>query len=69
MSKYKYLRVTTGDMMWGKHEMSKEYFVSAVKSGDAIINLEDMTYFNTEENSWQPIQGDKATEGGSDNDE
>lgn len=56
--KFKYLKVTTGDMMWGKQEMSKEYFVNAVRSGDAIINLEDMTYFNTEENGWLPIDGD-----------
>ena len=58
MSKYKYLRVTTANVMWGKQELSKEYFVSAVQSGDALINLEDMTYFNKETNEWKEIKGD-----------
>lgn len=58
MSKYKYLRVTTNDMLWGKQEISKEYFVSAVQSGDALINLEDMAYFSKDDNEWKPIEGD-----------
>ena len=59
MSKFKYLRVTTNDMMWGKHELSKEYFVSAVQSGDALLNLEEMTYFDKEDNEWKSIKGDE----------
>lgn len=58
MKKYKYLRVTTNDMLWGKQELSKEYFVSVVQSGDALINLEDMTYFSKDDNEWKPIEGD-----------
>lgn len=58
MSKYKYLRVTNNDMIWGKQELNKEYFVSASMSGDALINLEDMTYFDKDTNSWKPIEGD-----------
>jgi hypothetical protein len=59
MAKFKYLRVTTNDMMWGKQELSKEYFVNAVQSGDAIIDLEDMTYFDKDSNEWKLIDGDK----------
>lgn len=59
MSKLKYLRVTTNDMMWGKNELTKEYFVSAAQSGDALINLEDMTYFDKEDNDWKQIKGDE----------
>jgi hypothetical protein len=59
MSKYKFLRVTTNDMIWGKQELSKEYFVSAARSGDALINLEDMTYFSKDDNEWKPIDGDQ----------
>lgn len=56
---FKYIRVTTGDMIWGKHELSRQYFVSAVQSGDALINLEDMTYFSKDDNEWKPIDGDQ----------
>ena len=56
--KYKYLRVTTNDMLWGKQELSKDYFVAVVNSGDALINLEDMTYFDKDTNSWKDIEGD-----------
>lgn len=58
--KFKYLRVTSSEFVWGKHEMSKEYFVVAVKTGDTIINLDDMTYYSADENAWLPIKGDEA---------
>ena len=58
MSKYKYLRVTDNTLMWAKNELSKEYFVNAVQSGDALINLEDFTYFDKDDNEWKPIKGD-----------
>lgn len=60
MGKYKFLRVTTNDMMWGKQEVSKEYFMGVVQSGDALINLEDMTYFDKDSNEWKLIDGDSA---------
>lgn len=63
MAKYKYLRVTSNDMLWGKQEISKEYFISVVQSDDALINLEDMTYFSKEDNEWKPIDGDQPTQG------
>jgi len=57
--KYKYLRVTANDMIWGKQEVSKEYFLGVVRSSDALINLEDMTYFSQDDNEWKPIDGDQ----------
>ena len=57
--KFKYLRVTSNDLIWGKNEITKEYFLSVVQSGDALINLEDMTYFSKDDNEWKPIDGDK----------
>lgn len=45
-------------MMWGKQEITKEYFLGVVNSGDALINLEDMTYFDKDSNGWKPIEGD-----------
>jgi hypothetical protein len=55
--KFKYL-VFSGYTIWGKNELSREYFVAAVQRGDAIINLEDGTYFNKDTNSWLPVEGD-----------
>lgn len=56
--KYKFIKVS-GDMVWGINELTKERFVAAVKFGDTIINLEDMTQFDPEANEWKPIQGDE----------
>jgi hypothetical protein len=56
--KYKYLIITTADMVWGKNELTKEYFVAAVQRGDGIINLEDGTYFDKDTNSWKAVEGD-----------
>lgn len=56
--KFKYL-VLTGSTIWGKHEITKEYFVRAVQRGDHIINLLDSTYFDKDENAWKDIEGDE----------
>ena len=56
--KYKYL-VISHFSAWGKQEIDKEYFVNAVRRGDLIINTEDSTYFDKDENNWLPIEGDK----------
>lgn len=57
--KYKYLRVSGHNTFWGKNEVSKEYFLSVVKVGDDLINLEDMTYFDKDSNEWKPIKRDE----------
>lgn len=56
--KYKYL-VISHFSAWGKHEITKEYFVNAVQRGDLIINTQDGTYYDKEENTWKPIEGDE----------
>lgn len=55
---YKYLIFSTGGMIWGKHELTKEYFVNAVQRRDLIVNTEADTYFDEETNSWKEISGD-----------
>lgn len=55
--KYKYLVISPVGA-WGKNEISKEYFVGAVQRDDLIINLEDGTYFDKDENAWLPVKGD-----------
>lgn len=55
--KFKYL-VIYHDMIYGKAEINKQYFVNAVTRGDTIIDLENMTQFDKETNSWKPIEGD-----------
>lgn len=57
--KFKYLVITSSDMVWGKNELTKEYFVNAVQRGDGIINLEDGTYFDKDSNAWLPVKGDE----------
>lgn len=57
-SLHKYL-VFSGYTVWGKHEISKEYFVNAVQRDDLIVNTEDGTYFDRETNSWKELQGDE----------
>ena len=54
---YKYL-IFSGFSIWGKHELTKEYFVNAVQRGDYIVNTEDGTYFDKEDNSWKAVEGD-----------
>lgn len=56
---FKYLIISTTSTAWGKNELSKEYFVNAVQRGDLIINLEDGTYFDKDENAWKEIRGDQ----------
>lgn len=58
MNKFKYLRVTTNDMLWGKQEISKEYLIGVAQSGDALIDLDDMSYFDKDTNEWKDIPGD-----------
>lgn len=55
---FKYL-VFTGFSIWGKNEITKEYFVGAVQRGDYIVNTEDGTYFDKDDNEWKAIEGDK----------
>lgn len=55
--KFKYL-VYSGIGVWGKQELSKEYFIGAVQRDDLIVNLEDWTYYDKDENAWLALKGD-----------
>jgi len=54
---YKYL-IFSGYNIWGKHELTKEYFVRAVQRGDYIVNTIDATFFDKDDNAWKAIEGD-----------
>lgn len=51
--------IFTGFSVWGKNEISKDYFVSAVNRGDYIVNVKDGTYYDKDTNSWKLIEGDQ----------
>jgi hypothetical protein len=57
MSKFKYIKIN-GNMLWGENSLTKEHLIM-VKNGqyDTIINLEDMTYYDADENEWKAIDG------------
>lgn len=57
--KFKYLIISGIPTAWGKNELSKDYFVGAVQRGDLVINLEDGTYFDKNDNAWKDLEGDK----------
>ena len=56
---YRYL-IFGGLMVWGKHEMTKEYFSNAAQRGDIILDLHEMKIFNKDKNAWEDIEGDEA---------
>lgn len=56
---FRYLVITGGDLVWGKHEITKEYFVAANQRGDTIIDLQEGKVFNKDENAWEDIEGDE----------
>lgn len=56
----KYIKVTSGSILWQKENITKEDLVQVVnRVVDTIINTEDMTYYDGELNAWHPIPGDK----------
>lgn len=65
MSKYKYIKVNSS-LLWGENNLTKE-MLAMVASGqyDTIINTEDFTYFDADENTWKEIDGTNGV-GGSD---
>lgn len=57
MSKYKFLKVT-GSLLWGENTLTKE-MLAMVADGryETIINLENLTYFDADDNEWKEIEG------------
>ena len=58
--KYKYLKVN-GRMIWGENELSRDMLIK-VKNRfyDTIINVEEGTYYDADENKWLEIEGTEA---------
>lgn len=57
--KYRYLKLLAGHIPFGKKELTKSDFATSVQAGDTIIDLETMSVFDKETNSWKEIEGDK----------
>lgn len=55
--KYKYLKIS-GDLVWGTNELTKDDLIRAKAGGyEVIINLEDFTQYDPEENIWKEVEG------------
>lgn len=57
--KFRYLKITTGDMIWGTNDL-KVTDLADRKLGhyEAILDLENMTYYDPEINEWKVIEGE-----------
>lgn len=53
----KYIR-TNASLIWGKNEITKEYLIGVKQTGDILIDIENQTYFDTENNKWIEIPKD-----------
>lgn len=53
---FRYLIIS--GIVWGKDELTKEYFVNSVAHGDTIIDLQEGKIFDKDENTWKDIEGD-----------
>lgn len=54
----KYIR-TNASVIWGKNELTKEYLAGVKSVGDILIDIENKTFFDTENNQWKPIPSDE----------
>ena len=50
----KYIKITGGDILWGKNEITKDDLVNA----DTIVDLENLSMFIKDENKWVDIPHD-----------
>lgn len=57
--KYKYLKITSSDLIWGTNALTRGDLIRA-KNGayEVILNLEDMTRYDPEANEWKPVDGE-----------
>jgi hypothetical protein len=54
--RFRYLIIS--GIVWGKNEITKEYFVNAIHRGDTIIDLQEGKQFDPEKNEWVDVEGD-----------
>ena len=56
--KFRYLKIT-GSVIWGTNTITRDDLVRVKnRSYDAVIDLQNMTTFNADTNSWDEIKGD-----------
>lgn len=58
----KYIR-TNASVIWGKNELTKEYLIGVKNTGDILIDIENKTFFDAENNKWSPIPSDDNPKG------
>lgn len=57
--KYKILKITGDELIWGKNNLEKQDLVDkATNRIDILLNVEEGTYFDSETNSWKEIPGE-----------
>lgn len=57
--KYKYLFEKYGEVR-GTNELTKQHLIDVKnRHSDYLINVEDGTYYDAENNTWKEIEGDK----------
>lgn len=58
MGKFKYIKVSGGNMFWGENTLTKEMLqMVANHQYETIINTEEQTYFDADDNEWKEIEG------------
>lgn len=56
--KFRYLKIT-GSLIWGTNNLTRDDLVKVKNhSYDAIIDLQNMTTFDADNNSWEEVKGD-----------
>lgn len=58
----KYIR-TDASVIWGKSELTKEYLIGVKDTGDILIDIENKTFFDIENNQWKNIPSDNNPKG------
>lgn len=55
--KYRFLKIN-GKLIWGENTVTKEMLIMVKnRQYDTIIDLEDGTYYDADENNWLQIEG------------
>lgn len=59
--KWRYLKITTGDMIWGTNNLTRDDLIRCKNGGyEAILDLQNGTYYDADANEWKEITGDES---------
>lgn len=50
-----YIKIIAGEPVT-KEQIEKSDLVGVLKSGDVLLDLSTMTFFDAEDNAWKPIE-------------